>query len=68
MLPVQMTGKVPEARFAAKSTVYKNIESADAKKSRVSLTPRKYVECWVAKPDVTNDIGWFQKIVQCHGW
>jgi len=63
-----MTSEVPEARFAAKSAVHKDVKSADSEQSRVSLTPRKDVECRMAKADVANDIGWFQKIIQCHGW
>ena len=67
VLPVQMTRKVPEARFATESAVYEDVETADAEEGRVSLTARKDVEGRMAESDVADDIGWLQKVPQCHG-
>lgn len=61
-----MSGEIPEAGLASESSIDENVESADAEESRVSLSAWEDVEGWVIEPDVANDVGWLQEMIQRH--
>ena len=54
-----MPAEVPKASFLTEASIHKQVESIDAKEGRVTLAPWKYIESWVAEPDVAHNIrGW----------
>lgn len=53
---VEVPGEIPEASFAAESSVDEEVESTDTKEGGVSVSPREDIEGGAAESDVANDI------------
>lgn len=62
--PVQMARKIPKAGFATESAIYKDVESADTKKSRVTLTAGEDVKGRMTEPDIADHITRLQETLQ----
>lgn len=62
--PVQMARKIPKAGFATESAIYKDVESADTEKSRITLTAGEDVEGRMTEPDIADHITRLQETLQ----
>lgn len=67
-LPIQVSGKVPEAGLPSESAIDQDVESADSEESRISLSSWKNVESRMAESDVADNVRRLQEMIQRHRW
>lgn len=59
-----MTDEIPETCFSGETSIYQHIKTIDSKECGISLAARKNIQCWVAEPNISNHIWWFQQLLK----